>query len=259
MKGVQLEGAPGCNKISLHQKSPKAMFKSLVTICTHLQRIISFVPCLFYEDYRRGRSSSRNFKPTNTNSSSSNIITAPKRSLRRLCFHRCLSVHRGGLCPGGSLSGRLPRQRLPHTVKSGRYASYWNAFLFVLKFENKIWQISWRCFCAPSPLWSLQLRYPVYRPTHLIAGQSQLNKRSINSIQHRSIPELSTKHGTWCKSTYGTIYFRAIVSIRIWAIGRSVSHSYDPRSLLPICIRFLQSSHVKYKCKQDTGVNLQQI
>ena len=30
------------------------------------------------------------------------IITARKRSLRRFCFHRCLSVHRGGL---GSLSG----------------------------------------------------------------------------------------------------------------------------------------------------------
>ena len=37
------------------------------------------------------------------------IFTARKQSLRRLCFHRCLSDHRwgvpGGLCPGGSLSG----------------------------------------------------------------------------------------------------------------------------------------------------------
>ena len=39
------------------------------------------------------------------------VITARKRSLRRSCFHRCLSVYRGGLslcpgglCPGGSLS-----------------------------------------------------------------------------------------------------------------------------------------------------------
>ena len=31
------------------------------------------------------------------------IFTARKRSLGRLCFHRCLSVHRGGLCPGGVL------------------------------------------------------------------------------------------------------------------------------------------------------------
>ena len=31
------------------------------------------------------------------------IFTARKRSLRRLCFHRCLSVHGGGLY-GGSLS-----------------------------------------------------------------------------------------------------------------------------------------------------------
>ena len=38
------------------------------------------------------------------------LITGRKRSLRRLCFHRCLSVHKGGsrslpggvgLCPGG--------------------------------------------------------------------------------------------------------------------------------------------------------------
>ena len=32
------------------------------------------------------------------------VITARKRSLRRLCFYRCLSVHRGGACvvaPGG--------------------------------------------------------------------------------------------------------------------------------------------------------------
>ena len=37
----------------------------------------------------------------------------------------------GGLCPGESLSGRPPdRDPLRHTVKSGRYASYWNAFLF---------------------------------------------------------------------------------------------------------------------------------
>ena len=26
------------------------------------------------------------------------IFTARKRSLRRLCFHKCLSVHRGGVC-----------------------------------------------------------------------------------------------------------------------------------------------------------------
>ena len=32
------------------------------------------------------------------------FITARKRSLRRLCFYRCVSVHRGGACvlPGGA-------------------------------------------------------------------------------------------------------------------------------------------------------------
>ena len=33
------------------------------------------------------------------------ITTARKRSLRRLCFHRCWSVHGGGLCPGGLCPG----------------------------------------------------------------------------------------------------------------------------------------------------------
>ena len=99
------------------------------------------------------------------------IITARKRSLRRLCFHRCLSVHGGGisvsvrgvsiqrgplsrvvLCLGGgvsvqrrgSLSGRVSVQGVsvretpwtegPCTVTSGQYASYWNAFLWIRKF-----------------------------------------------------------------------------------------------------------------------------
>ena len=52
------------------------------------------------------------------------IITALKRSLRRLCFHRYLSVHRGnlglymgrGLHPGGCLcQGDPPRQRPSQT------------------------------------------------------------------------------------------------------------------------------------------------
>ena len=56
------------------------------------------------------------------------------------------SVHRGrgslswGLCLSkGSLSiqgvsvRETPPDRDTHTVKSGRYASYWNAFLFILE------------------------------------------------------------------------------------------------------------------------------
>ena len=53
------------------------------------------------------------------------IITARKRSLRRLCFHKCLSVHSGGVCsiacwdtPPGTrgrpfLGRHLPRQTPP--------------------------------------------------------------------------------------------------------------------------------------------------
>ena len=83
------------------------------------------------------------------------FFSAHKRSLRRLCFHRCLSVRGGGsrslsrgvsvpggggggspsqgaLCPGGSLSGVVSVMEIPHTVTSGQYASYWNAFFFTI-------------------------------------------------------------------------------------------------------------------------------
>ena len=56
------------------------------------------------------------------------FITARKLSLRMLCFYRCLSVQ-GDLCQG---EPPPPGQRLPRTVKSGRYVSYWNAFFLCL-------------------------------------------------------------------------------------------------------------------------------
>ena len=66
--------------------------------------------------------------------SQENIFTARKRSLRRLCFHRCLSVH------GESTWAGTPRQvHPPATVHagirstSGWYASHCNAFLFSKK------------------------------------------------------------------------------------------------------------------------------
>ena len=89
------------------------------------------------------------------------IITACKRSLRRLCFYTCLSVCTpppAGTLPGTRytpsgtrynppdqvhLPGQVhPRNQVPHPgpgtplgacqeirATSGRYASYWNAFL----------------------------------------------------------------------------------------------------------------------------------
>ena len=44
----------------------------------------------------------------------------------------------GGLCPGGSLSGRPPRQSPLGTVMSGQYASYWNAFLLTRMHSSRI-------------------------------------------------------------------------------------------------------------------------
>ena len=51
------------------------------------------------------------------------LITARKRSLRRLCFHRCVSVHEGGLpqCMLGyhpPCQGDLPRSPLPRRPPS---------------------------------------------------------------------------------------------------------------------------------------------
>ena len=89
------------------------------------------------------------------------FITARKRSLRRLCFYRCLSVHRGGACmvaggvhawllrgacvvaPGGAcvvapggmhgcLRGGVHGFFDEIRSMSGQYASYWNAFLLKL-------------------------------------------------------------------------------------------------------------------------------
>ena len=71
------------------------------------------------------------------------IFTARKRSLRRLCFYRCLSVHRGA-CVAGGMHGRRgmrathapPPPDTPDMVirtVSRQYASYWNAFLSLHK------------------------------------------------------------------------------------------------------------------------------
>ena len=49
--------------------------------------------------------------------------------------------HPGGadLCLGGSLSRGVSVRKPPHTAKSGRYASYWNAFLFFFFFVSFWW------------------------------------------------------------------------------------------------------------------------
>ena len=88
------------------------------------------------------------------------IFTSCKRSLGQGSVFTpvCHSVHRGALCPGGALSGgsvwgvsvqggsrsggsltrgRPPDRDPPCTVTSGRYASYWNAFLFSSSLPEK--------------------------------------------------------------------------------------------------------------------------
>ena len=61
------------------------------------------------------------------------IVTARKRSWRRLCFYRCLSVHRGAVRGGRACVAHTPPPPGRHyeiRSMSLRYASYWNAFLF---------------------------------------------------------------------------------------------------------------------------------
>ena len=75
--------------------------------------------------------SSQNYKKNYI--TASEIITARKRSCGKVLFsHLCvILLTGGGLCPWGR--GSLSRGGLcqgdPHTVQSGQYASYWNAFL----------------------------------------------------------------------------------------------------------------------------------
>ena len=84
------------------------------------------------------------------------VITASKWRLQRLCFHRCLSVNRGGVCPTACWDAHPhwdqrqtpqdqrqtpPRTRGRHTYRANtpavhagvQYTSHWNAFLLAFK------------------------------------------------------------------------------------------------------------------------------
>ena len=49
------------------------------------------------------------------------VITARKRSLRKLCFHRCLSVHRRGVCPIACWDTPLPQAHPQADTPLGRH------------------------------------------------------------------------------------------------------------------------------------------
>ena len=97
------------------------------------------------------------------------IVTARKGSCGKIMFLHLSEIMftgkvGGGLCPGGpcpggvSVQGRSLSTRClclrgvfvqgglcqgdPHTVKSGRYASYWNAFLFINFITREILKVS---------------------------------------------------------------------------------------------------------------------
>ena len=64
----------------------------------------------------------------------------PQRSCNKVMFlHLCVILFTRwgagmGLCPGGLCPGKFLSVRPPNTVTCGRYASYWNAFLFSFEF-----------------------------------------------------------------------------------------------------------------------------
>ena len=74
--------------------------------------------------------------PLGSAHSLSDIFTTRKRSLRRLCFHRCLSTG-AGLHPGGVASRGDPHPGGYYGIRTtnGWYASSWNAFFFM--FQNE--------------------------------------------------------------------------------------------------------------------------
>ena len=87
-------------------------------------------------------------------------VTNRKKSLQRLCFHRCLTVHggEGGSSVQGVLVRAVSASETPRMVTCGRYASYWNGFLLSLHTavadQSKMSRISTK-FLKP-PLWTLK-------------------------------------------------------------------------------------------------------
>ena len=84
------------------------------------------------------------------------VVSVQGGSLSRVVSIQGGGLCLGGLCPGGSLSrgvsvqgdcqGDPPdRAPPPHTVTSGRYASYWNAFLFII--NNSFFLFVLNCTC----------------------------------------------------------------------------------------------------------------
>ena len=65
----------------------------------------------------------------------SQVVTVRNSSCGKAMFYRCLSVQGGGVHPPGKHPN--PGQNPPHGNCSGRYAYYWNAFLFFLIFTAR--------------------------------------------------------------------------------------------------------------------------
>ena len=130
-----------------------------------------------------------------------NIFTVRKRSYGKIMFlHLSVShsVHRGGGFPWE----RATRQRLsldrnplnrdpstgtpPCTVKSGRYASYWNVFLFAsaCTFPIHLLDRSTR-FNEDDFVWILQFVYLIQVTAAAgIDGEASVRKVSADAVQH---------------------------------------------------------------------------
>ena len=111
------------------------------------------------------------------------FITARKRSLRRLCFYRCLSVHGGGGSPswgGFSIPGGFSILGGGFSIRSmcGRYASYWNAFLLSKLLCTAVYFIFNKVLCK------LRIAYLSFIPP--TTPHSRVNSRILYTHAHNS-------------------------------------------------------------------------
>ena len=179
------------------------------------------------------------------------IFTARKRSLRRLCFQRCLSVHRGGVCPIACLDTHTPSEQTTLLgvgtppgadtppccacweirATSERYASYWNAFLLIKKVQKdlpmKLYVSKVTLIFCFHPFQSIHRRL-VFRSlwfSSMLYFQKRLVQCSGGSrISQRGLPTLEGVHQSiiW----HGTIFAASCLNLNSFqSRGR---HSYRP-------------------------------
>ena len=125
-------------------------------------------------------------------------VNQNREALRRLCFYRCLSVHRGGRAwQGACVAGGAC---VADTTRYGRYASYWNAFLLYMIRAHFL-------HCVRACVW------PDGRE-----ADSSLNLTSFHKSRHISWPSITNSLHRHVK-VYMFCIFQALSPDRILLYG----------------------------------------